>query len=144
VVKVIWHNATLAPQTDGSVVFARWRQCASHLAQSTSQTAGQSVQPFLHSSRQRVPILYNWPYLPPSILLLRKRDLDPYLIRTSLGPPNSASQTASQSVQPFYTAYGRASLYFTMSHPSPLKISHLHRGMWTPTWYIVSWAHLSP
>jgi len=27
VVKVIWHK-TVSPQTDGSVVFARWHQCA--------------------------------------------------------------------------------------------------------------------
>jgi len=28
VVKVIWHKAASPPQTDASVVFARWRQCA--------------------------------------------------------------------------------------------------------------------
>ena len=27
VVKVIWHKAASPPQMDGSVVFARWRQC---------------------------------------------------------------------------------------------------------------------
>jgi len=27
-VKVIWHKTSSPPQTDGSVVFARWRQCA--------------------------------------------------------------------------------------------------------------------
>ena len=50
---------------DGSVVFARCRQCAPHLIhesldqpKSTYQTASRSVQLFLHSSRQTVPILY--------------------------------------------------------------------------------------
>jgi len=27
VVKVIWHKASLPPHMDGSVIFARWRQC---------------------------------------------------------------------------------------------------------------------
>ena len=30
-VKVIWHKAASVPHTDGSVIFARWRQCASHI-----------------------------------------------------------------------------------------------------------------
>jgi len=34
--------------------------------ESKSRTASRSVQPFLHSSRQRVPILYNGPPLFPS------------------------------------------------------------------------------
>jgi len=28
VVKVIWHKNASLPQTDGSIVFARWGQCA--------------------------------------------------------------------------------------------------------------------
>ena len=46
------------PQTDGSIVFARWRQCARlyktwFLGQpeSTPETASRSVQPFLQGSR---------------------------------------------------------------------------------------------
>jgi len=42
---------------DGSVVFARWRQCAPHLihdslgpSEPTTQTASQSIQPFLQGS----------------------------------------------------------------------------------------------
>ena len=31
VVKVIWHEAASLPHVDGSVVFARWRQCAPHI-----------------------------------------------------------------------------------------------------------------
>ena len=30
VIKVIWHKAASPPHTNGSVVFARWRQCAPH------------------------------------------------------------------------------------------------------------------
>jgi len=69
VVKVIWHRATLLPQINGSIVFARWRQRTSHEgtlappgeydwtcascgpAESTTQTTNRLVQPFLHSSR---------------------------------------------------------------------------------------------
>ena len=29
--QVIWQKAASPPHTDGSIVFARWRQCASHL-----------------------------------------------------------------------------------------------------------------
>jgi len=31
VVKVIWHKTASPPQTDGSIVFAKWRQCAPHI-----------------------------------------------------------------------------------------------------------------
>ena len=72
-VNVIWHEAASPPHTDGSVVFAGWRQCTPHVIHgfldapdSASQTASQSVQPFLHSWRQRIPILYNgMPQSPP-------------------------------------------------------------------------------
>jgi len=58
---------------DGSIVFARWRQRAPlsnvrflDKPKSTLQTASRSVQPFLHSPQQKVPILYNGPpSLPP-------------------------------------------------------------------------------
>jgi len=43
-------------------------------------------------------------------------NLNPHLTRGSSSPPDSASQTASQSVQPFSfcTAHSRMSLYFTV------------------------------
>jgi len=63
---------------DGPVVFARWRQCASArntcflwLTRVQIPSASRPVQPFLHSSPQRVPILYSGPPLPhPSKLPL--------------------------------------------------------------------------
>jgi len=74
----------------GSIVFARWRQCVhmgGHMApvigeydwtcasfspwsESTTQTTNRSVQPFLHSSRQKVPILYNVRPFPKKMLLV--------------------------------------------------------------------------
>jgi len=39
----------------------------------------------------------------PSKVPLPVGDLDPHLIHDSLGPPESALQTASRSVQPFFS-----------------------------------------
>jgi len=79
VVNVIWRKSTSIPlhsvyqNMDGSIVFARWRQCAPYVThaylgppESKSQTAPRSVQPLLHSSQQTVPILHNGA-LPPNI-----------------------------------------------------------------------------
>jgi len=60
-----------------------------------------SVQPFLHSSRQSVPMLYNGLPVFPSKLHLRVGDLDSHLIRGSFGPPKSTTQTVSRSVHLF-------------------------------------------
>jgi len=57
---------------DDSVILARLRQCAPHLMRGSldppdlaSQTASRAVQPFLHSSRQTIHILYNGLSLSP-------------------------------------------------------------------------------
>jgi len=68
VVKVIWHKAVSPPQTDGSVVFARWHQCA------------------LHGGTLAPPGEYDW-------------------ICASFGPPESTTQTAFRSVNPFCMAH---------------------------------------
>jgi len=65
------------------------------------QMASQSVQRLLNSSRQGVPILYNGLPLPPSKLPICMEDLNPHLIHGSLIQPESTTQTASRSVQPF-------------------------------------------
>ena len=64
VVKIIWHQDTSPPHMDGLLLFTKWRQGAPHLIHALlsppkfkSQTASQFVQPFLHSSWQRVAIL---------------------------------------------------------------------------------------
>ena len=68
-VKVLDKRAASPPHPRGSIVFARWRQCATHasLGQSeyTTQMASRTVQPFLQSSQQNVPILYNRPRAAP-------------------------------------------------------------------------------
>jgi len=72
VVKIIWHKAILPPQTDGSVVFARWCQCAPPSntwffgpPESTSKMAHLSVHPSLQSWQHSFPILYSGPHLSP-------------------------------------------------------------------------------
>jgi len=68
--------------------------------ESEFQMASQSVQPFLHSSRQSVlrhtwacPFLKNCPFT--------WCNLDPIFKHGFLSPPKSSTQTASRSVQPF-------------------------------------------
>jgi len=115
-VKVIWHDAASPPHTAYSVVFARLRQCAPPAPyetcslgppESIPQTESRSVQQFLHSSWQKVPILYNGPPLSPSKLPLRMVVSGPHLIHGFFGPPESKTQTASRSVQPYCRAHDR-------------------------------------
>jgi len=71
--------------------------------ESITQTVSRSVQPFLHRSRQSVAILYNGPPLSPLKLQIPKGDLGSHLTRDSLGPSEPTIQTASRSVQPFFS-----------------------------------------
>jgi len=63
--------------------------------ESISQTASRSVQSFLHSSLQKVPILF------PLKIAASYGGSGPHLIHGSPGPPESSTQTAARSVQPF-------------------------------------------
>ena len=85
-----------------------------------------SVQPFLHRSRQNVV-----------------RDAQacpfPYIIHASLSPPESITQTASQSGQSFM----HSSWQTVTMGPSP-KNSPFPWGTWTPISHVVSWAYQSP
>jgi len=67
--------------------------------ESTIHTVNQLVQPFLHSSRQKVPILYNGGPFSPKLLL--PTGSGPHQIYDSLGLSKPTTQTASPSVQPF-------------------------------------------
>jgi len=63
--------------------------------------ASPSVQPFLHSSRQSVPILYNGPLFLSFNISPSHGTSGPHLIliHDSLGPSEPATQTASRSIQ---------------------------------------------
>jgi len=63
-----------------------------------TQKATRSVQLFLHRWPQSVHILYNFPTLK---IAPSHGDLDSYITHASLRPPESSTQTASPSVQPF-------------------------------------------
>jgi len=91
---------------DDSAVFARCQQCDRiHLNQHIGRTG--SAVPSAAKSL--------WVYRPPDIagnmswagaltpskLPLRAWESGPHLIHASVGPPDSVSQTASRSVQPF-------------------------------------------
>ena len=89
-VKVIWQKAASPPHTGGSIVFLRWHQCATHLThtslgppESISKMASRSVQPFLHSSRQKDPTLTMGRPFPPQNCSCTCGDLDPSLIIVS-------------------------------------------------------------
>ena len=95
VIKIIWHKTAMPPQTDGSIVFARWRQCAfpcGHIGATwrirlnlcflRSNRVHNSVHPFFHSSRRQSTYL-QWVLLPPK-LPFAMGDLHPYLIHGSL------------------------------------------------------------
>jgi len=96
---------------DGATAFARWRQCAPHLIRavvhylgppkSKSQTTSWSVQPFVHSWLQSVPILYSGRPLFSSLCPFAWRDLDSHIIYDYLSQPDSTTQTASRLVQRF-------------------------------------------
>jgi len=55
----------------------------------------------MHSSRQRVPVLYNGLPLSPQNCSITQGIWTPHLTRGSLGPPESITQMACQSVQRF-------------------------------------------
>jgi len=91
---------------DDSVVFAKLRQVQPHLKHAslglhefTSLTASRSVQPFLYSSRRRVPILHNGPPFPPQNCPFTWGIWTPS--NTWFLGPNAVHNTASRSVQPF-------------------------------------------
>jgi len=95
------------------------------------------VQPFLHSSRQKVHIFtmgssssQNYPF--------PWGDLDPHLIHGSLGPPSSQRKHHHDRFSHFCIDNRRVSLYFTIGCPVPLsKLSPPMGGSGPPssTWF---------
>jgi len=119
------------PYMDGSMVFASLRQCAPHLThaslgppKSIPQSASRSVQPFLHSSRQKIPILYNGPPFPLMPLRMGKCSR---VIYASLGQTHSVSQTAFRSVEPFlHSSRQSVHVYCIVVASFPVKIASSH------------------
>jgi len=91
------------------------------------------VQPLLHSSRQIVVGRARTCLPSPLKITASHGDLNSHLTRGSLGPPDSASQRASRSLQPFFcTAHGRQLLYSTMGRPF-LQTCLFPWGIWIPS-----------
>jgi len=90
-----------------------------------TQTASRSIQPFLHSSRQCRRRCRG--VLFPAKLHLPIGDLNPHLTGGSLAPPDSASQTASRSGQPFMQS-SQQTVPILYSESLPSKKIHCHGG----------------
>ena len=105
--------------------------------ESKYQTASQSVQRFLHSSRQRVAILYNGPPLSPLKLPL-PWESEPHLTHDSLGPSEPTNQTTSRSVQPSLQRWLQTvSIVYNGTPLPPTKLSLPIWGSGPPsnTWF---------
>jgi len=130
---------------DGSIVFARLRQCAPHVTHGS--LGHRSPQPkkhldwFSHFCTAHDKVLSGMPgyVFFPKNCPFAWGNLDSHLRHGSLGQPKSKSQTASRLVQPFFcTAHRRVSLYFTMGrHFSPQNCQFQLGDL-------VTWAHPSP
>jgi len=68
---------------------------------SASQMASRLVQPFFAQMTAECPYTVQWDAPFPLKIAHSHGDVDSHLIHGSLSPPESSTQTASQSVQPF-------------------------------------------
>jgi len=133
---VSFHKGTLAPPGEYD-----WTCASFSPLESTTDMANGSVQPFLHSLRQKVPILRNGRPYPPELPL-------PMGIWTSLvthdafGPCESTTQMAPRSVQPSLHRWSRSvSILYNGLPISPSKLPlsmlasgpHLIRGSLGPS-----------
>jgi len=95
-----------APRMDGSVVFARWRQCVSHLIQCFLGSTQVHIQNGISIGSAVFAQLtagsshsLQWTAISPQKSF--PGESGPHLIHDSLGLPESTTQTVSRSVQPF-------------------------------------------
>ena len=118
VVNVSWHKATAPPQTHGSTVFARCRQCSLYwghidttwqirlnlcflLCTGVHNPNGKSTGSAIFA---QLTAKCPWARLGmsfPLIIAPFHRGSGPHTIHASLGPPESITQMAPRSVQPF-------------------------------------------
>ena len=131
-------------------MWAHWRHLMNTIElvhpsahESTTQTANRSVQPFLHSSWQEVPILYNGRPYPPE-LPFPMRGSGPHLTHDSLRAQNPKGTSICSAVFAQLIAECLYTLqWFTRFC---LKIAHSHGGIWTPcnTWFLGPTRILNP
>jgi len=124
------HKGTLAPPGEYDSICASFGSL-----ESTSAIGNGTVQPFLHNSRQKVPILYNGCPCPLE-LPLPMGDLD-LPTHDAFGPCESTNGTWIGSV-----VFGQitAECVYTLQWFAcfPLKTAPSHVGVWTScnTWFI--------
>jgi len=103
----ITHTVTAAgrqtnwPHTDGSTVFARWRQCSPHLIHLTQPTQHPIGSAIFAQLTAEGPYTLQPASLFPLKITLSHRDILTPSNTSLLGPPKSTTQTASRSVQLF-------------------------------------------
>jgi len=134
-------------------MWAHWRHLANMIKlvlpsahpESTIQTANWSVQPFLHSSRQKFPMLYNGQPFPPKLHRLMGGS-ESHLTDDSLAHAEITMQTARRSIRVFSHRWPQTVpiLHFpqncppmtgiwphlthdSLAHPSPQPKQHLYR-----------------
>jgi len=136
VVKVIWHKATSPPQTDGSIVFARLRQCAltrghigatwqirlslrflvpTRVHKPSSKSIGVAI--FAQCRQARPGMSF------PLINAHSRGVSRPNLIHASMGQPKCITKTPSWTVQLFLHRITAQCHYTLLQATSPLKIT---------------------
>jgi len=127
---VPFHEGTLAPPCKYD-----WIRASYGPAESTTQTASRSVQTFLHSSRQKDPVLYNGRIFPTK-LPLRMGGSGPSSntwFAGSIRTQNPHWISISSAFFAQMNAWCLVSLYFTMGRPFPtLKIVPSHGSVGPP------------
>ena len=117
------NEGTLAPSDEYDWTCASFVQLGS-----TTQMANRSVQPFLHISRQKVPILYVGRSYPPE-LHISTAGSGPHVTHDSCGKCEPITQTAPQLVQSFLRRWPRNVLILyngsTVSSKLPLPMKDL-------------------
>jgi len=125
------HVGTLTPSGEYD------RTCVSFgPPKSTTQTANPLVQPFLHSSQQKVSILYNRWRFPPKLPLIMG-DLDPIYFMITWANPSPQSKRRHDRFSRFCSGDRRVSYTLQWAAPSPVKIAPSHGTSGPPsnTWF---------
>jgi len=82
-----------------------------------------AIQPFLHNSRQSIPILYNGEAFPLKIATSHEGIWTVFKIHNSLGPSKPKTQMASRLFQPFFSQITTECPYILYNEP-PHARSH--------------------
>jgi len=150
----MWNKTASPSQTDGSIVFARWRHWH-HLANTIELVlllAQPSLQPklqidwFSHfcTAHGRKSLYFAMGDSFPKIALFMG-ELDPHPIHDSLSQTDPTVQATSRSVQLFSHRWPQSVPILHNAMPlSLLKLPLPNGGIWTLIYYMVPWVHLSP